>query len=153
MRVERWFSFVDLSGFTSFGDEFGDEEWLLVLAGTPTLRTPDGERVLRAWDVAAFVRGEAGAHEVRNDTEEPARVAMLSTAADPDVCVYPASVRRRLRSSSVKRARNGSTDVAASHASSAITTWEATPSRRRRPFSMACDCAKRPSYNRSSGGR
>ena len=31
MRVERWFSFVDLSGFTSFGDQFGDEESVRVL--------------------------------------------------------------------------------------------------------------------------
>lgn len=31
MRVDRWFSFVDLSGFTSFGDEFGDEESVRVL--------------------------------------------------------------------------------------------------------------------------
>ena len=31
MRVERWFAFVDLSGFTSFGDEFGDEESVRVL--------------------------------------------------------------------------------------------------------------------------
>ena len=45
----------------------GEEEWLLVVAGAPTLRTPDGERVLRAWDVAVFPRGPEGAHEVRND--------------------------------------------------------------------------------------
>jgi adenylate cyclase len=31
VRVERWFAFVDLSGFTSFGDEFGDEESVRVL--------------------------------------------------------------------------------------------------------------------------
>ena len=31
MRVERWFSFVDLSGFTSFGDQFGDDESVRVL--------------------------------------------------------------------------------------------------------------------------
>ncbi len=31
MRVERWFSFVDLSGFTSFGDQFGDEASVRVL--------------------------------------------------------------------------------------------------------------------------
>ena len=24
MRVDRWFAFVDLSGFTSFGDQYGD---------------------------------------------------------------------------------------------------------------------------------
>jgi adenylate cyclase len=31
VRVERWFAFVDLSGFTSFGDEYGDEESVRVL--------------------------------------------------------------------------------------------------------------------------
>jgi adenylate cyclase len=31
MRVERWFAFVDLSGFTSFGDEFGDDASVKVL--------------------------------------------------------------------------------------------------------------------------
>ena len=31
MRVDRWFAFVDLSGFTSFGDEFGDEASVRVL--------------------------------------------------------------------------------------------------------------------------
>ena len=31
MRVERWFAFVDLSGFTSFTDEFGDDESVRVL--------------------------------------------------------------------------------------------------------------------------
>ncbi len=31
MRVERWFSFVDLSGFTSFGDQFGADESVRVL--------------------------------------------------------------------------------------------------------------------------
>ena len=40
---------------------FGEEEWLLVVTGAPTLRTPEGERVLRPWDVAVFVtrRGRA----------------------------------------------------------------------------------------------
>jgi uncharacterized cupin superfamily protein len=70
---------------------FGDEEWLLVVSGAPTLRTPEGTRVLRPWDVAAFVSGEAGAHEVRNETDEPVRVVMFSTVADPEVCVYPDS--------------------------------------------------------------
>ena len=31
MRVDRWFAFVDLSGFTSFGDQFGDDESVRVL--------------------------------------------------------------------------------------------------------------------------
>jgi uncharacterized cupin superfamily protein len=70
---------------------FGEEEWLLVVSGSPTLRTPDGERTLRAWDVAAFPTGERGAHQVRNDGAEPARVVMFSTTSDPEVCVYPDS--------------------------------------------------------------
>jgi len=70
---------------------FGDEEWLLVVSGAPTLRTPEGEARLRPWDVAVFVRGEAGAHEVRNDTDSTVRVAIFSTVSDPEVCVYPDS--------------------------------------------------------------
>jgi uncharacterized cupin superfamily protein len=67
----------------------GEEEWLLVVAGAPTLRTPEGERVLRAWDLAVFPRGEAGAHQVRNDTAEAARLVFFSTVSDPEVAVYP----------------------------------------------------------------
>ena|SRR5436190_1318995 len=70
---------------------FGEEEWVLVLAGAPTVRTPEGERTLQPWDVAAFLTGEQGAHEVRNDTAEIVRVMMFSTASDPEVCVYPDS--------------------------------------------------------------
>jgi uncharacterized cupin superfamily protein len=68
---------------------FGEEEWLLVVDGAPTLRTPDGETVLRAWDVAVFPRGETGAHQVRNDTAEPAHIVFFSTVSDPEVAVYP----------------------------------------------------------------
>jgi uncharacterized cupin superfamily protein len=68
-----------------------EEEWLLVLEGAPTLRGPDGEQPLRAWDVAVFRRGPGGAHEVRNDTTETVRVLMLSTISNPEICVYPDS--------------------------------------------------------------
>ena len=60
-----------------------------MITGTPTLRTPEGERVLGPWDVAWFVRGPAGAHGLRNDTDEPARVVLFSTVSDPDLAVYP----------------------------------------------------------------
>ena len=69
----------------------GEEEWLLVLAGTPVLRTPEGERELRPWDLAVFRRGPEGAHEVRNPGDAPARVLMLSSLSDPEICVYPDS--------------------------------------------------------------
>jgi uncharacterized cupin superfamily protein len=66
----------------------GNEEWMIVLRGRPTLRTPEGERELVEGDVVAFPRGKAGAHQVRNDTDTPIRVLMLSTLLAPDVVEY-----------------------------------------------------------------
>ena len=71
--------------------ELGCEEFLVVVAGTPTLRTPDGERVLAAGDVVAFPEGEAGAHQLRNDSTEPFRVLIGSTKSGLYVAVYPDS--------------------------------------------------------------
>jgi uncharacterized cupin superfamily protein len=71
--------------------ELSREEWLLVLTGRPTLRTPDGERELGPGDVACFPRGPAGAHLVANRGAEPARLAILSTMPSPAVTVYPDS--------------------------------------------------------------
>jgi len=71
--------------------EVGFEEWLIVLVGRPTLRTPDGEEELRPWDVAFFPNGEEGAHKVTNRTEERVRVAILSNKTQPGLAVYPDS--------------------------------------------------------------
>ena len=71
--------------------ELGDEEWLVVLEGTPTLRTPEGERELRAWDTVCFPEGPDGAHKVTNRTGETLRVALLSTRREPAVSIYPDS--------------------------------------------------------------
>jgi uncharacterized cupin superfamily protein len=71
--------------------ECGEEEWLLVLAGNPTLRTPDGLERLEPFDLACFPRGPEGAHGIRNGTDEPARVLMFSTVVIPTATVYPDS--------------------------------------------------------------
>ena len=71
--------------------EVGFEEWLIVLVGTPTLRTPDGEEELRPWDAVFFPDGEEGAHKVTNRTAETVRVAILSNKTQPGVAVYPDS--------------------------------------------------------------
>jgi uncharacterized cupin superfamily protein len=71
--------------------EIGFEEWLLVLSGRPTLRAPDGEHDLRAWDCVFFPDGPDGAHKVTNRTEETLRVAILSNKGDPGAAVYPDS--------------------------------------------------------------
>lgn len=66
----------------------GNEEWMIVLRGRPTLRTPEGERDLEEGDVVAFQRGERGAHQISNRTDEPIRVLMLSTRISPDIVEY-----------------------------------------------------------------
>ena len=60
-----------------------------MLDGEPTLRTPDGEKRLKPWDVALFRRGETGTHQLRNDTGESVRAAFFSSLSDPEVAVYP----------------------------------------------------------------
>jgi uncharacterized cupin superfamily protein len=65
-----------------------NEEWIIVVRGEPTLRTPEGERTLAEGDVVCFRRGQEGAHQVINRTESPARVLMLSTVISPEVIEY-----------------------------------------------------------------
>ncbi len=57
----------------------GNEEWIVVVSGAPTVRTPEGERELRAGDVVGFPQGEAGAHTFYNRGTEPARILFFST--------------------------------------------------------------------------
>jgi uncharacterized cupin superfamily protein len=68
-----------------------NEEWLVVVGGRPTLRTPEGERELRAGDTVCFPRGADGAHQVVNRSDTPARALLLSTLIKPDVAEYPDS--------------------------------------------------------------
>jgi len=76
---------------TPYHYEDPEEEWLLVVSGRPTLRHPGGEEQLRPWDVVFFPAGPTGAHLVRNDGDETARVAMFSSITAVGVVVYPDS--------------------------------------------------------------
>ena len=80
-----------------------NEEWLLVVRGEPTLRTPDGEQPLREGDVVAFPRGDEGLHQVLNRTETPIRVLMLSSMIAPDIVDYPDSGKLGARDAKGKR--------------------------------------------------
>ena len=70
-----------------------EEEWLIVVAGNPTLRDPSGERTLDPGDCVVFKRGPGGAHTVRNDTDEHVRVLILSSDRDGagEIAFYPDS--------------------------------------------------------------
>jgi uncharacterized cupin superfamily protein len=66
-----------------------NEELLIVLSGTPELRTPDGFRELQPGEVVSFVRGPEGAHRLRNTSSEPCRVLFMSEMNFPDIVSYP----------------------------------------------------------------
>ena len=72
-----------------------EEEWLLVLGGTPTLRDPDGEHELAPGDLVCFPTGPGGAHKVTNRSDAVARIVMLSTVPENglSICVYPDSAK------------------------------------------------------------
>ncbi len=71
--------------------EYGEEEWAMVLSGRPSLRTPDGIAQLDPWDVVFFPKGPAGAHQLRNETDDPVRVLMWSQVVNPSATAYPDS--------------------------------------------------------------
>lgn len=68
-----------------------NEELLVVVAGEPSLRTPEGERRLAEGEVVSFAVGESGAHQVVNRTETPVRILILSEMNWPEIVVRPES--------------------------------------------------------------
>jgi uncharacterized cupin superfamily protein len=71
--------------------EYGEEEWVLVVEGRPSLRTPDGTEQLEQFEIVFFPKGPAGAHQIRNDTDRPVRIVMWSTVVYPTATAYPDS--------------------------------------------------------------
>ena len=71
--------------------EYGEEEWVLVIEGRPSVRTPEGTEQLEPFDVAFFPKGPVGAHQIRNDTDARVRVLMWSTVVYPTATAYPDS--------------------------------------------------------------
>jgi len=80
-----------LPGSTGFNlhAHYAMEEMFVVLSGTPTLRTGEGEEPLSPGDFVFCPKGIAGLHTFTNPTEEPARVLAVSTNPSPEVVLYP----------------------------------------------------------------
>jgi uncharacterized cupin superfamily protein len=76
------------SGFNLHA-HYGMEELFVVLAGTPTLRTGDGEEQLQPGEVVSCLPGLRGLHTFANRSDEPARVLAISNKVEPEVVLYP----------------------------------------------------------------
>jgi uncharacterized cupin superfamily protein len=68
---------------------YANEELIVVLSGSPTPYTLHGGRKLAAGKVVACRRGKEGAHRLENESEESARVLIVSTMLMPEVVEYP----------------------------------------------------------------
>jgi uncharacterized cupin superfamily protein len=80
---------LERGNFMIYHAHHGSEELLIVLRGTPTLRTPAGERRLAEGEVVHFPPGPEGAHGLRNDTDETVRYIVAGTRVSPEVVEYP----------------------------------------------------------------
>ena len=77
--------------------ELGNDELLVVVAGRPTLRRPEGERELRPGDCIHFPSGEPGAHQVINRSADEARVLLVSNFSLPRAAVQVDSRKMMIR--------------------------------------------------------
>ena len=68
---------------------YANEELIVVLSGSPTLHTRNASRTLVTGDVFACLRGHRGAHRLENETDESARVLIVSTMVMPEIVEYP----------------------------------------------------------------
>jgi uncharacterized cupin superfamily protein len=69
------------------------EELFMIVAGTATLRTPDGLHILQAGDIAFFETGAGGAHQLFNHSDAPCIYLDVRTFPGADIAEYPDSDR------------------------------------------------------------
>lgn len=67
---------------------YGEEELLIVLEGSPTMRTPEGTTELAAGEVVSFPVGPDGAHQVVNNSDSVVRFLAISAGDETDVVKY-----------------------------------------------------------------
>ena len=68
------------------------EETFYILSGEGILKTPEGERTVKAGDLLFFPTGAEGAHKLTNTSEtELLRYIDFDVVHDIDVCEYPDS--------------------------------------------------------------
>jgi uncharacterized cupin superfamily protein len=82
---------VGPGNFVPYHFHHASEELLVVLDGEMTMKTEDGERLVRRGEVVIFPVGPAGAHGFRNDGDGLCRYLVASSrhAQMPEVAEYP----------------------------------------------------------------
>jgi uncharacterized cupin superfamily protein len=107
---------------TPYHFHYANEEMLVVVAGRPSLRTPEGWRELAPGEVVAFPIGERGAHQVANFSAEPCRYLLISEKVEPEVCVYPDSGKVGFWEKENNRGEDGHHEIHRS--ADAVDYWE-----------------------------
>lgn len=67
------------------------EELFMILSGSATLRTPNGLEIVTPGDLIFFEKGETGAHQLYNHTNETCIFLDIRTFIGFDVAEYPDS--------------------------------------------------------------
>jgi len=67
------------------------EELFMILSGSATLRTPHGLEIVNSGDLIFFEKGETGAHQLYNHTEEICIFLDIRTYTGYDIAEYPDS--------------------------------------------------------------
>ena len=68
------------------------EETFYIISGNGVIKTPDGEKPVKAGDIIFCPGGEEGAHRLTNTSDSEALVYIDFDAVVPyDVCIYPDS--------------------------------------------------------------
>lgn len=71
---------------------FDQEETFYIISGRGVVRTPDGDRPVRAGDLIFCPAGEGGAHRLTNTSDtEPMVYLDFDALPQRDVCIYPDS--------------------------------------------------------------
>ena len=81
----------------------GEDEFVLVLEGTPTLVTDDGEQVLGPGLAAGFSAHTENGHRLENHTDQPVVYLEVGTRAVRDEVTYPDADLRMLKEDSGKK--------------------------------------------------
>jgi uncharacterized cupin superfamily protein len=66
-----------------------EDEFIYILAGSPTLVTDEGERALRPGMIAGFRAGIANGHHLINRTDQPVSYLEIGDRHAEDDCHYP----------------------------------------------------------------